>query len=487
MSNKILSKSRLLKGFQCPKSLMLSIFEPELEGEPDEAQENIFNEGKNVGELARKEFAGGTLIEAEHFDFDSYTTKTIDAIKSGEKVLYEAGFRWKSFFFRSDILKKAPKDSWDLIEVKMSNSSKPVHLIDLAIQRIIMEGAGYKIRKTILMHLNRECVFPDLSDLFIQEDKTEEVEAILADTKKKMLSLEKLVATKKTPKIDIGTHCEDPYPCGFIDHCWKNVPKPSVFDIPKIKPWKHYSNGVVTIKDLAKEPISEEVKIFVICHLKKKQFIDKEAIRSNFNNWKWPLIFIDFETISFTIPRLNGTSPYSQVPFQLACSIWNDPKAKPLEKDFLDVNAEDPRERMAKHLADNIPSKGSVVAYNKGFESGVLKRLAEVFPKYERKMTSIRERLVDPLNLLRGNVYDPKFGSSYSLKYVAPALLGKTASYDGMKVGDGTAAQLAYIKLRDPKVTTKEKNELTEALIIYCRKDAELMRLLIDWLMKQIK
>lgn len=485
MSKKILSKSRLQKGFQCPKYLALSVFKPELEAEVGESQEKLFEEGTRVGELARKEFPGGILIEGKHFDYDGFAQKTEAAMADGAKVIFEASFRWRSFFFRADILKKAPKDSWDIIEVKMSNSVKKEHLSDLAIQRAIMEGAGYKIRKTILMHLNGECKFPDLSNLFVQDDVTEKVEAIFADAKKEMLKFEKLIESAKIPKVDIGSHCDAPYECGFKAHCWKHVPTTSIFDIPKLKPWKYYEKNILTLQELSGEKLSESIQIFIQSHLKKKRYVDKAAIKAEMKDWKWPLTLLDFETISYTIPRLLGTSPYSQVPFQLACSVWEKPSAKPKEMDFLDVETEDPREAIAKHLAENLPAKGSVVAYNKGFEARVIASLAKQFPKYKKKLESIVDRLVDPWPVVKAAVYDPGFGSSYSLKYVAPALLGEEASYEDMDVGDGSAAQLAYLKIREGNITPKEKRELTEALIAYCRKDTEVMRQLVEWLYSQ--
>jgi len=486
MSNKVLSKSRLQKGFQCPKSLMLAILQPELESEADASTEQRFSDGSYIGELARKEFPGGVLIEGDYYDFDGFLARTEAAIAKGEKVIFEAAFRWRSFFFRADILKRAPKGEWDLIEVKMSNSVKDTHLTDLAIQRVIAEGAGFKVRKTILMHLNGECEFPDLSNLFEQEDLTDDVMEILEDTRTGMLRLEKLKEKGKVPEQDIGSHCEAPYSCGFKAHCWKHVPSPSIFDIPKIKPWPFYEKKVLTIQQLAKEKLPAAVQIFVKSHLNRKRFVNSEEIKAEIGTWKWPLTLLDFETISFPVPRIPGTVPYQKVPFQFACSVWEKLDGKVEEVDFLDVESLDPREAIARHLAEKLPTKGSVVAFSKGFESGVLGKLAELYPKYKKRLLSLQERLVDPLPILRNCVYDPGFGRSFSLKDVAPALLGKEGSYADMAVGDGGEAQVAYQKIRDPKTPDVEKRELIEALIAYCRKDTELTRKLVAWLFAQI-
>lgn len=134
-----------------------------------------------------------------------------------------------------------------------------------------------------------------------------------------------------------------------------------------------------------------------------------------------------------------------------------------------------------------VPESGSVVAYNMGFESGVLKTLAELFPKYRKRLLSIVDRLVDPLPVFRSSVYDPGFAGSFSIKNVAPAILGKSASYDEMDVAGGTEAQSAYMEMINPTTEKKRKEELRKGLIEYCTKDTKEMVDLVDWLFEVAK
>ncbi len=48
-----ISKSQFLKGLQCPKSLYLQKYYPELAREVHESREALFESGKEVGVLAR--------------------------------------------------------------------------------------------------------------------------------------------------------------------------------------------------------------------------------------------------------------------------------------------------------------------------------------------------------------------------------------------------------------------------------------------------
>lgn len=485
MSKKVLSKSRLMSGMQCPKMVYLEVYHPDLAAPPDAGREKNLKLGTEVGRLAQKDYPGGVLIEASYYDYAAYLEQTKAAMNAGAKAIFEAAFQWKDFFFRADILRKTPRGKWDLIEVKMSVEVKEAHLRDLAVQKIICEENGIEIHRAYLKHLSRECRYPDLSNLFEETDVTKEVNAILPEVKKEILAIAKMIASKQEPERAIGAHCDDPYPCAFKDHCWKDVPDPSIFDIPKLDPWDYYGRGIVKLPALAGEDLHEIARRAIKAHISGRRFVDRQGLRDGMEEWKWPLTFLDFETMSYPVPKVKGTGPYAQIPFQLACSIWKSVATNPTEADFLDIASDDPREAMARHLAANIPAKGSVVAYFKQFESGVLGNLAKAFPKYREKLESIRERLVDPLPILRAAVYDPGFGDGFSLKNVAPAILGKKASYEGLEVADGGGAQTAYLKLRDPETSLTEKNRIKEALVAYCRQDVEVMRLLVEWMIRE--
>jgi hypothetical protein len=73
--------------------------------------------------------------------------------------------------------------------------------------------------------------------------------------------------------------------------------------------------------------------------------------------------------------------------------------------------------------------------------------MAEYLSENRQALTMLLDRIVDPLLIIRDAVYDNAFAGSFSLKSVAPALLGKSHSYDGMLVGNGNDAQLAFEEL----------------------------------------
>jgi len=99
-----------------------------------------------------------------------------------------------------------------------------------------------------------------------------------------------------------------------------------------------------------------------------------------------------------------------------------------------------------------------------------------------KNLEALTKRIVDPLPIIREHVYDHKFGGSFSLKFVAPAILGDEHSYKGMLVADGSAAQRAFEEITNPKTAPAKKEELITGLLEYCKKDTLVMVELVKWL-----
>ena len=60
------------------------------------------------------------------------------------------------------------------------------------------------------MVLNRECVFPDLSNLFTRHDVTEDAAAYLSDVPGAIRAQQAMLAAA-LPEVEIGDHCRLPY------------------------------------------------------------------------------------------------------------------------------------------------------------------------------------------------------------------------------------------------------------------------------------
>lgn len=487
-----LSKSRVMRGLQCEKSLFLQAHSPELATPVSASQQLIFDQGHAVGIEAQRRFPSGVLIEAPHTEPDKAIEDTARAISDGALILYEAAFRHDDVLVRVDILHRENQSApWRIVEVKSSTSLKPQYIPDSAVQTWVLRSAGLEVVSTSVWHINSKCKFPNLSNLFTAVDVTKEVDRAIPSVVAAIKNFKAFLVKATAPIADIGPHCDDPYECSFKAHCWesKNIPEVSIFDIPGLqsrRKWGLYSAGNVDLSKLQGEKLNASQKRMVEVTNSGKRFVDQNLISGQLRAWTYPLYFLDFETMAWAIPRYAKTKPYQQIPFQFSCHVQMKRGGPILHGEYLHEVDTDPRPELAEHLIESLGKTGAVVSYNKAFEARCLRELAEALPDYSEALLSIETRLVDPLAVFRKAVYDPKFRGSFSIKSVAPALIGDTLSYEGMEVSDGCAAQAAYLELISPTCSEEQKGRLKAGMLAYCRQDTMAMVSLVEWLWNEV-
>lgn len=103
------SKSKFLWGSQCRKLLWYAYNAKEQIPEPDAAQQAIFDQGHEVGALAKALSPGGIEVSADATNFEQVLQQSLEAAKA-RKPLFEAGFVYNGGFARVDILNPVGKD-----------------------------------------------------------------------------------------------------------------------------------------------------------------------------------------------------------------------------------------------------------------------------------------------------------------------------------------------------------------------------------------
>lgn len=228
-----LSKSRFTAGLQCHKQLWWRVHEPdspELVVGP--AQQAIFDQGTRVGEVARTYVPGGELVDLPHDAFATRISRTRELLFYRVPAIYEATFTGGDVYAAVDILEREG-DRFHLIEVKSSTRLKPEHLPDVAIQLHALRSNGLDVSRAELMHLNRECTYPHLEDLFVREDVTAEVEA-LQPALPELIAGQLRMLAGGLPDVPIGEHCRTPHECPFMGRCWRDVPEHHVSTLYKV-------------------------------------------------------------------------------------------------------------------------------------------------------------------------------------------------------------------------------------------------------------
>ncbi len=484
MALKILSKTKYLTGLQCPKLLWLEINNPERLPAIDLATQFIFDQGQLVGELAKKLFPEGIDIPTDDFKDNVATTREL---LNQRKPLFEAGILAGPIYSRVDILRPANGGQWDIIEVKSSTSVKDVNIHDVSFQRYCCESKGLKIQKCFLLHIDTQYVKDgeiNPEKLFNMQDITAEVEQAIINIRDRINTLFDIIELQKCPDIGIGPHCRDPYECA-LSECWDVLPENNIFNLyyGGKKCFELYDSGIFTIKEIPDSyKLNGKQYIQRACEISGQPHVDKEAITNFLSALQYPLYYLDFETIGPVVPLFDGTRPYQAVPFQFSLHVVRNEKASPEHVSFLAGSPDDPRPAFLSELKKVLGDSGSIVVYHQGFEEGILKELAVVFPEYNDWITAVRGRLVDLLQPFRDfSYYHPQQKGSASIKRVLPALTGQY--YDGIGITYGIEASIAFQAVTYNDVTESEKKKVRSNLEKYCALDTEGM----VWIVEKLK
>jgi hypothetical protein len=468
--NYVLTKGKYCKGLQCLK--MLYAEENQEEEDVDPELELQLRQGLEVLEAARAQFPDGVLID--HAPWGSVLERTQNEIESGTPIIFEATFLYDDVLVRLDVLHRVGENLFDIIEVKSGTSMKDEHIPDVAVQRYVLEGDGFGVNKTFLMHLNSDYVHPDKGDLFEIEDCTDDVLIILPDVRGHVKTQKEILEKNKEPAIDIGPHCAGPYDCELEEECWDEIPKISIFNIPRLrwtKRWDLFGKNIILLEDLPSNyKLNVKQNRFVQSALNNRSYFDKKEIKRELDSLSEPIYFLDFETMNWAIPRYSNSSPYNQIPFQWSLHILKDGKLDHLE--FLAVNPEDPRPKLTQELVDNIGDFGPIVAYHASFEGGILKSLASLYPDTQDKLLKMVDRLWDLEKIFLNHYIDHNFQGRTSIKMVLPVIV-PSLSYDDLDIGDGGSAQAGWVKMLESEGFEKEK--LRCALLEYCKMDTMAM------------
>jgi hypothetical protein len=468
-----LTKSRYMKGVQCPKSLWLDFHDPSKASPPSDTQKSQFQQGTDVGIVGRTYFPGGVLVTG--FGNQKCQEKTAHLLAQGVECLFEATFKWEGIIVKCDVLRKINNQDWEIIEIKSSTKPKDEHIEDLAIQWYVVSMSGIPLVKAQVMHINsQDCFYPDLSNLFTQTDVTEQVQNIVAQMPQRLQTFQELLNQPTELDYPIGEHCTQPYTCNFKDYCWREVPEVSIFQISRLD--KKKKAALIAEKNFHIERLSPDFistlsapqQTFIHRYLEREVYINHDEIKKLLSELVYPLYFFDFEATNPAIPRFNGVRPYQRIPFQFSCHILTA-TGELHHCEYLHTDREDPRPPLTQALVRTIGDQGSIIVYNQPYEKSVLRELAEFTPKFAPQLHSMVDRLWDQMVIFQYHYQHPDFLGSTSLKKVLPVLVPHL-SYKDLAINQGDMAKNRWetaINSGDLIIQAQTWQELRE----YCYQD----------------
>src|SRR5260370_21896323 len=318
-----LSKSRYLDGLQCHKQLWWRVHDAEApELVPDAALRNLFAQGRAVGMRAREFVPGGELIDLPFSELDNKVAATREALRRDPPAIYEAWFLADDTYVGVDILERLPR-GYGVIEVKTSNSLKPEHLPDVAVQVHVLRRSGLAVERAEVMHLNPKCRYPDLANLFVREDVTTLVEAVLLGVPDELAAQLRALAGP-LPDVAIGDHCTRPHDCPFLERCWPKLPDhhiSSLYRIERRKVLEYEADGYATIYDLPSDLELSAIHACQVRAIQRGMMVVEPSLRDGLTRVVSPLAFLHFAPVSLAIPRWPGGRPWQLVPLQVRCHV----------------------------------------------------------------------------------------------------------------------------------------------------------------------
>ena len=277
--------------------------------------------------------------------------------------------------------------------------------------------------------------------------------------------------------------CNKFYECGYKCHCWKDVPNYSVFDAFKgALADEVYAKYGSNLKNVPAEVRKQQMHPGDIeAFLDNIDVINKDKLREFTDGLRWPLYFLDYESIMPAVPMFDNSRPYQQICFQFSLHVQRTPGGELEHYEYLhDDPNRDPRPGLIKKLIETTGDSGSIIVYNQGFEEGRNTEMARDFPEYAAQLQAINNRMVDLLIPFRERgLYRPCQNGSASIKQTLPAFVPEM-SYANLGIHNGTEASDQFMLFMLGKQTADQTKQMMANLHEYCGQDTMAMVRLLD-------
>lgn len=475
-----LSKSDYLLYLKHPAWLWLKKHDKAKLPPIDDNQQAIFDAGNLFESYAEQLFSGGTRLGFNDYaGYLALTEQTLEALLGGAKTIFQARFEAGQLTCICDIIDVVGEKTFDLYEIKSSTSAKPEHVIDLAFQAHVLESSGFKVRNISVIHVNNAFTRHgniDPKAFCIATDVTEKVRAKATFTGQKideaLATVQLLNMPDPTPaSTGLGAFGE------WLDifKSITNQPKDSVYDLCSLnasKVEKLEAQGITKLIDIPDDfPLSPKQNQQVRAAKLNQQLITPEKIRDFLKTLKYPLYFLDYETLGGIVPAFDGLRPYQQSPFQYSVHVLDSPQSELRQVEYLHREASNPCKPLAQALRSHIGDSGSVIVWNESFEKGCNQTLAEEVPELSGFLTNLNERIIDlMIPFAKGWFVDKDFCGSASIKKVLP-VLAPTLSYKTLGIQEGASAQRLWMQAIIDGKDSIDKEVLFADLVEYCKLD----------------
>lgn len=237
---------------------------------------------------------------------------------------------------------------------------------------------------------------------------------------------------------------------------------PNAFEIWDFRRWKHLiDNQILKLEDISDSVFGETTNSSVKIGRVDRQLIQKhkslenettpyllkDALKSEMENWKFPLNFIDFEASTVALPFYSGQKPYEKVVFQFSHHVYYEDGTITHENEYINVTAGDfPNFEFVRQLKKALSANNGTVFQYSPYENSTLNQVkiqleASNEPdkkdlidfiktlttpptdkNYKGEIWSPSRKMVDLCEVIKAYYYNPQTKGSNSIKAVLPAI-----------------------------------------------------------------
>lgn len=476
-----LTKTDFVHYLQCPRSLWLLKHKPEVypHKEYSDFLKKIAREGYEIERYAQILFPDGLSLPSGG-DVATASTKTQEAITKKTNTLFQAAVLTEDgLFARADILSGDDDSAYNLYEVKSSNSIKESkkhnHLKDACFQKIAFERSGININRVFIIHTNGDYVREmeiDPQKLLRRVDVTEKVKRLYDETEVEVNNALSLLREEQIEES--GCPCFRKTKinhCDAFEHFNGALPEQSVWEIGNLREKKLnilLDRGIQKIEDITEDiEMNDRQRRQVQAVIRKRAQIDEEKIRGMLAEMAFPLYFFDYEAASSAVPKIIGTRPWQQIPFQFSLHIM-DANDTLTHKECLHETLTGP-EKVLRALCEMVGDTGSIVSWHASYEKTRNKEMAKMYPQYAEVLLDINNRMFDLKDVFTEAYTDAAFHGSASIKDVLPVLCPHLSHKD-LAVQDGTQAMEQWFRMVEEK-DSNTREAIKNALLEYCKLD----------------
>ena len=476
----LISKSEYMLYLKHPAWLWIKKHAKYLMPPIDENLQARFNEGNAFEPFAETLFPN--LIRLGFNNYSEYLglpENTRKAWAHGAEAISQGRYETGSITCISDIVRRE-NDAFILTEIKSSSSAKPEHAFDLAFQKIVLEGAGYPIKKCEVAHVNSRYVRKgdiNPNELVGFTDITDEVDNLVKVTKSRieqaiLVAKSREMPNPKPERARLKSYSEW---LGIRQEISPPLPKNSIHLLPFMdaeKSTQLAKDGVSTVEEIEDVSIlKQSTQKYMRAKSEGVRSVNFDKLNAFLSAISYPVYYFDYEASQSLLPPWDGTRPYQQIPFQYSLHILREPNGEVEHREYLHKDISNPMPSLIKSLQENLGDKGSILVWYEPYEKSRNNEMAEIYPNSAEFLHSINERIIDLMKpFSQEMVRDQAFKGSSSIKKVLPALIPHL-TYDGLDIQEGGAAARKWKEVTLGEATETEREKVYSDLIEYCKLD----------------